>query len=81
MLNYDTMPNNLGDSIKRYIEKRIEPGRFLHAVLRNDLQKSFGYADSTNRYLLFEIVQWLYNEMPGETWGSKETVANYLREK
>ena len=73
MLNYASFPNQyLVDGVQRYLEHGIRPGDFLTAVLCNDLKEACGRADFTNRYLLFDIVNWLYNEAPLGSWGSPE---------
>lgn len=79
MYNYNTLPNiYLQGGMRLYIENRIPPGGFLTAVLSNNLKEACGRADSTNKYLLFEIVQWLYNEVPSVCWGSADNVQSWL---
>jgi len=77
-INYNGLPEGLKGGLQRYIEHGIEPGSFLQAVLRNDLMGSFAQADIHNRYLLFDIVRWLYNEAPSQCWGSSEKVKAWI---
>lgn len=81
-INYEKLPaEGLRDGLKLYIEQGYEPGSFLMAVLENNLAESFARADNINRYLMFEIVSWLYNEVPMACWGSKERVKAWMEEK
>jgi len=77
-VNYEGLPESLKGGMQRYIEHGIEPGSFLGAVLRNDLMGSFAHADMQNRYLLFDIANWLYNEAPSLCWGDKAKVKSWL---
>ena len=67
--------------IDRYVQHGIIPGDFLRAVLSNDLKESFGRADLENRRDMFEIVQYLYNNVPSVCWGSPEKVASWIEFK
>jgi hypothetical protein len=66
------------EAIQRYVEHGLQPGHFLLAVLQNDLYGACARADLVNRHRIFEIVQYLYNEVPSACWGSKEKVAAWL---
>lgn len=72
---------NIKESLNRYVEHHIPTGSFLNAVLSNDLFESFGRADSKNRENLFEICEYIYNEIPSNCWGSKEIVNRWLENK
>lgn len=65
-------------SLERYAEHRIEPGGFLTAVLKNDLAGALGRADDINKHRLYEIVKYIWNELPSECWGSPEKVEKWL---
>jgi hypothetical protein len=65
--------------LRIYIDHKIEPGGFLTAVLCNDLTEATGRADVYNRRKLFEYIQFLYNDAPGDCWGSREKVSAWLR--
>lgn len=66
------------ESLRRYIEDRIEPGNFIMAVLHNDLKEAAGRADMYNRRKLFEYVEYLYNHAPSVCWGSSAKVDAWL---
>lgn len=68
-------------ALDRYVNHKIPTGGFLRAVLENDLKEACGRADVTNRYRLFEIVNYCYNEIPGSGWGSPENVAAWLNKQ
>lgn len=79
MLLYHTIPNpNMAGAMHRYFEQGFDPGSFLRAVLSNDLREACGCADQANQRLIFEWVQWLYNEAPRNSWGSPEKVQTWI---
>ena len=69
---------DIEDSLKRYVDNRILPGEFLTAVLENNLMEALGRADSWNRQKLFEIVQYVYNDLPSKCWGSADKVKAWV---
>jgi hypothetical protein len=66
------------EAIDRYVNEGCPTGRFLQFVLENDLCNSFGYADEQSRANLYDIIKYLYNDVPGSCWGSKEKVKNWF---
>ena len=77
--NYEFLPEHIRCAMQRYIENRIPPGGFLMAVLSNNLVEACSRADSINRERLFDIVSFLYNEVPSVCWGSPEKVKAWLK--
>jgi hypothetical protein len=73
-----TIPAHMIASLQRYIEKRIQPGGFLTAVLSNDLLGACERADDDNLRILPAYMGYLYNEAPGGCWGSPDTVKEWL---
>jgi len=71
-INYGRLPPHLQGGVKRYIEEGVPPGGFLTAVIENNLRLAVGHADSTSLAALPEIVQFFYNESPGDCWGTPE---------
>ena len=69
------------ESLDRYVTEGIPTGGFLEAVLCNDLMESFGHADMYNRSTLFEICDYIYNELPALCHGSPEKVRAWLKLK
>lgn len=72
------VPHHMRDGIKLYIEKGIEPGGFLRAVLENDLKNAVGRADDINRNHLVSIVAWFYNYAPAGCFGSVENYNSWV---
>jgi hypothetical protein len=73
---YETLP--LYEHLVRYRDEGHPVGDFLTALLSNDLVAACGHADDTNLWLLPIYVAFLYNEMPGTAWLSREAVAAWL---
>ncbi len=66
------------ESLDRYARDRIPTGGFLRAVLANDLMEAMGRADESNRDDLFQICEYVYNDMPSNCHGSYGTVDTWL---
>ena len=64
-----------------YAKERVPPGDFLRAVLENDLMEAFGRADIENRRDMFEILNYVYNNMPYSCHGSPLAVEEWLGRK
>lgn len=77
-INYDLCPEHSRNSLQRYIENGKDPGSFLLAVLSNDLFAAMGFADDINRYQIFDICKFLYNEAPGQSWGNGGLVTKWI---
>lgn len=75
------IPEHTLAALNRYVERRIPPGGFLTAVLSNDLFGAVAQADSQNRVALADIVAYIYNEVPGNAWGSRDTVWRWCENK
>lgn len=66
------IPEHNIEGLKLWIERGIEPGSFLSAVLCNDLKEACAYADHINLHHIWDIVFYLWNYAPGNCWGSPE---------
>lgn len=75
------IPEHTLAALNRYVEHRLMPGGFLTRVLCNDLFGAVAHADSENRAALADICQYIYNRIPGDAWGSQETVWKWLENK
>ena len=73
------VPEHAFRGLQRYAVHRSPVGHFLTAVLSNDLRCATGHADSENLRALKAIVDFIYWELPGNCWGSREKVAAWLR--
>lgn len=65
-------------SIDRYAQDGVPTGDFLRAVLTNDLMGAVGHADEENARDLVEICQYIYNEIPSISHGSKKHVEQWI---
>ena len=79
--SYEMVRTDCLDSLDRFVTHGIPTGGFLEAVLENNLMESFGRADNDNRYALFDICRYVYNELPASCHGSSEKVAAWLKMK
>jgi hypothetical protein len=68
---YERIKPEILEAIQRWVDSVIEPGGFVMACLENDLSGACGRADSHNQTCLFEIVSYIYNEVPSPAWGSE----------
>ena len=64
---------------RRYIEQGQRPGRFLVALLSNDLMDAVGRADVANLTALHDWMLFLYNEAPHLSYGSAENFKAWLK--
>ena len=65
-------------SLDRYGQIGVPTGDFLKAVLSNDLFDAYARADRENINDLPEIVQYIFNELPMKSWGSREKVEAWI---
>lgn len=77
---YYPMREDLYGALERYLNNGIMPGSFLTAVLENNLVEAFGRADYENSANLKNIVGYIYNNLPANSWGSKDKIQEYLTE-
>lgn len=68
------IPEHMMDALNLYVSHGVLPGHFLQAVLSNDLVGAFEHSDHVNTVFMREYVNWLYNEAPSCSWGSREKV-------
>jgi hypothetical protein len=76
------IPSHTKAALDRYVNERIIPGDFLFAVLSNDLFNAIERADRVNMFMnitaMREIVEYIYTELPSNSWGDRKTVLEYL---
>ena len=75
------VPEHLHSGLVNYFVHHISPGHFLTAVLENNLCEAMGRADETSRAGLFEIVNFLYNDVPFNSWGTPDRVDTWLEKR
>jgi hypothetical protein len=74
------IPSHTKAALDRYVNQKYLPGGFLMAVLSNDLFGAVGRADSENLAALPDIVKYVYNQMPANSWGSQELVYKFVED-
>ena len=67
------------ESIDAYIALGRPTGGFLEAVISNDLKEAIGRADSEALENIPHIVAYLYNDCPGNCWGSPKRYNEWLQ--
>ena len=77
-INYFLLPEHIQSSVQRYIEEGCPTGDFLKAVIQNKLKESFIHADETNTRRMWDIINFFYNEAPGDCWGSQSKMMAWI---
>lgn len=77
-IDYGYLPEHMQEGMKLYIENGVKPGRFLRAVLENDLMGAFGKADPINQERIRDFCSFLYNNAPRGCYGSPEIVSAWI---
>lgn len=80
-INYTGLPESLRDGMRLYLERGVPPGRFLEAVLWNDLYVAGARADADNRQRLADIILWVATYAPWNSWGSPENYRAWRKAK
>lgn len=75
---YRKIPQGILDGLHRYQTYGIMPGGFLSAVLENDLMSAVMLADEKSQEAFFEIVHYVYHELPYACHGSKEKIVSWI---
>ena len=56
----------------RYAEQGMQTGSFLQYMLSNDVHSAVKYADESNREHLVDIILFMHQALPYESFGSPE---------
>ncbi len=73
MVDYSKVPvAYMKKGIEAWVEHGIRPGSFLTAALENNFVWAALKADAQNSLLLREWALFIFNELPGDAWGSPE---------
>jgi len=72
------MKHSTKEGLDRYAKYRITTGGFLYAILSNNLMKAMRHADAENREDIFEICQYVYDNLPVACYGSEDAVKAWL---
>ena len=76
----DYVPDHIRGSIVNYFEHGLCPGGFVTAVLANDLLRAVQSADFENRKHITSIAQWIFNNAPVGSTGSRERVQAWIED-
>lgn len=76
-IDYECLPLHMRDGAKLYIERGVEPGCFLLAVLENDLLGAITRADQYNSAKLSDYGNFLLT-IPMAAKGSHEAVNKWI---
>lgn len=71
----DQVPDHLREGIIGHVLQGRPTGDFLTACLSNDLLDASCRADPVSLHNLPSVMRFLYNNCPGQCWGSPEKVA------
>ena len=77
-LNQHYIPERMMPGIQRYVEHGLQPGSFLCAIIQNNLSQAVGLADNENLKNIPAFIAYLYNECPGNCWGSPEKMKSWM---
>jgi hypothetical protein len=61
---YQAIPENTKDGIRRYVEHHCTPGSFLSALVCGDLYTAIRRADSNNQKNIVLIARWFDSYFP-----------------
>lgn len=69
------------ESLDRYAVDGIETGQFLRACLENDLMQAVCRADPEAFQELPVIMRYIHATLPGNSWGDKQHVEDWMDRK
>lgn len=73
------VPEHLHEGLIEYLATRRPMGHFLTAIVSNDLMEAcMRAADADTRWHIADIVMFLVNYAPANSWGSPNRVAEWL---
>lgn len=79
LIEYGQTLNNIGDSLKNYLEYGYPPGSFLTHLLYGDIYRSYQSADRWSKDYLSNIIGFIVNNLPQECYGSKDKVNAWIK--
>ena len=83
MYTFDSLyiPNRMMPGIRRYVDNGVPPGRFLTAIICNDLSRAVSAADYENIRNIPAFSVYFRNEVPSGCWGSIEKFRQHIDAK
>ena len=77
-LDYSKLPEPFKEEVRKYVEEGIETGSFLKYILENDLFRTMMFAHLDNQECIKDVVLWIWNQLPSETYGTPDKVNKWL---
>ncbi len=74
------IPEYMRDSVDCYVNQGVVPGRFLTAIICNNLHDAFSQADDVNFHNVPAYVNYFYNHTPAVCWGSKKKMLAWTKQ-
>lgn len=74
------LPEHMQEGMKNYIEKGIPPGTFLRLMLEHKIYDAAILADAINQQYIFRYIHFMYNFIPADSHGDKETVDAWIKQ-
>jgi hypothetical protein len=74
------LPDHIRNGLYQYVQFGTMPGSFLKAVLENDLQLAFRFAERDMVPHIQAIASYIYWEVPGPCHGSPDAVQEWSRQ-
>jgi len=78
--SYHNVPEHTREALENYFFHGYEPGRFVTAVLCNDLIAACTSCDHINRDSIVDIVKWIVHRAPMGAWGNQMAVADWIKD-
>lgn len=79
-LSQSFVPGSLHDEVISYFTRHQRPaGKFLAAVLENNLTVALAEAGPVNRAFLVDLLEFLVRHAPPDSWGSVEAVDAWVK--
>jgi hypothetical protein len=75
---YSMIPRRVRAALDAHVHDRRPSGGFVTALLENNLSLAFMQADDYSRAAMLEIVLYLWDELPADSWGSAEHVRRWI---
>ena len=75
---FTNVPEHTQEALERYFIYGLEPGGFLQAVLCNNLTSAVLRADPANKLALSNIVGWLVDNAPRNSWGNVDFYKDWI---
>ena len=76
--SFDGVRQDTVETINNFVKYGLPPGGFVEAVLENNLTEAFGRADMGNRLSLWNICNYVYNEIPSNCHGNPQKVNEWI---